>query len=140
MSTSSEKNSSLFGFVDADTLCCRCLSPSQSGFRCGRSAADVVFGYRWLCAKAECQCVFVEFHVARTTHVIKRLPRLRYNDRHAANLVLFLIYLEAAFRDLRSRLPTRPKADASLPLDVEWADIDFISSSRWYIDVLRQHA
>ena len=41
--------------------------------------------------------------------------------------VLFTVYLEAALRDLRSRLPTRPKTDANLPLDVEYADdTDFI--------------
>ena len=37
------------------------LSPSQSGFRRGRSTADVVFGYRWLCAKAQRQRVTIEF-------------------------------------------------------------------------------
>ena len=36
------------------------LSPSQSGFRRGRSTADVVFGYRWLCAKAQRQRVTIE--------------------------------------------------------------------------------
>ena len=37
------------------------MSPSQSGFRRGRSTADVVFGYRWLCAKAQRQRVTIEF-------------------------------------------------------------------------------
>ena len=37
------------------------LSSSQSGFRRGRSTADVVFGYRWLCAKAQRHRVTVEF-------------------------------------------------------------------------------
>ena len=37
------------------------LSSSQSGFRRGRSTADVVFGYRWLCGKAQRQRVTVEF-------------------------------------------------------------------------------
>ena len=36
------------------------LSPSQSGFRRGRSTADVLFGYRWLCAKAQRQRVSIE--------------------------------------------------------------------------------
>ena len=35
------------------------LSPSQSGFRLRCSMADVIFGYRWLCAKA--QRVTLEF-------------------------------------------------------------------------------
>ena len=38
-----------------------CLSPSQSGFSRGRSTADVLFGYRWLCAKAQRQRVSIEF-------------------------------------------------------------------------------
>ena len=37
------------------------LSPSHSGFRRGRSMADVVFGYRWLCAKAQRQPIAIEF-------------------------------------------------------------------------------
>ena len=42
--------------------------------------------------------------------------------------VLFTFYLEAALRDLRSRLPPRHPADDRSPLDVEYADdIDFIS-------------
>ena len=37
------------------------LSPSQTGFRRGRSTADVLFGYRWLCAKAQRQRVSIEY-------------------------------------------------------------------------------
>ena len=37
------------------------LSPSQSWFRRGRSTADVVFGYRWLFAKAQRQRITIEF-------------------------------------------------------------------------------
>ena len=51
----------LFGFVDADTLYCRCMSLSQSGFRRGRSTVDVSFGYSWLRTKAQRQRVPVEF-------------------------------------------------------------------------------
>ena len=42
------------------------------------------------------------------------------------------VYLEATLRDLRSRLSTRPPADATLPLEVEKdSDItDFVSSAR----------
>ena len=53
--------------------------------------------------------------------------------------VLFTVYLEAALRDLRSRLPPRPPADARLPLDVEYADdIDFISYSRPYLNEIER--
>ena len=55
--------------------------------------------------------------------------------------MLFTVYLEAALRDLRSRLPTRPLADANLPLDVEYADdTDFISTSRLFLDDIERIA
>ena len=55
--------------------------------------------------------------------------------------VLFTVYLEAALRDLRSRLLTRPPEDAALPLDVEYADdTDFISTSRSFLDDIERIA
>ena len=155
------------------------LSPSQSGFRRGHSTADVVFGYRWRCAKSQRQRVTIEFlciELSRAFDTICRdkllevlqsfldepelrmirmirfllaatslEPRLSTGDCHAfastigtpqgdsLSPVLFTVYLEAPLRDLRSRLPPRPPADARLPLDVEYADdIDFISYSRPY--------
>ena len=55
--------------------------------------------------------------------------------------VLFTVYLEAALRDLHSRLPPRPPADDRLPLDVEYADdIDFISYSRPYLNDIERIA
>ena len=156
------------------------LSPSQSGFRRGRSTADVVFGYRWLCVKVqrqrvtiECLCIDLSraFDTIRRDKLLEVLqsfldepelrmirfllaatslePRLSTGDCHAfastigtpqgdsLSPVLFTIYLEAALRDLRSRLPPRPPADASLPLAVEYADdIDFISYSRPYLNAI----
>ena len=78
-------------------------------------------------------------------------PRLSTGDCHAFTTmidtpqgdspVLFTVYLEAALRDLRSRLPTRPPTDASLPLDAENADdTDFISSSRSFLDKIKRIA
>ena len=80
-------------------------------------------------------------------------PRLSTGDCHAfastigtpqgdsLSPVLFTVYLEAALRDLRSRLPPRPPADARLPLDVEYADdIDFISYSRPYLNEIERIA
>ena len=74
-------------------------------------------------------------------------PRLSTGDYHAfatsidtpqgdsLSPVLFTVYLEAALRELRSRLPTRPLADANLPLDVEYADdTDFTSTSRLFLE------
>ena len=119
------------------------LSPSQSWFRRGRSTADVVFGYRWLCAKAQRQRITIEFHcidLSRAFDTIRRdkqsfldepelrmirfllaatslEPRLSTGDCHAfastigtpqcdsLSPVLFTVYLEAALRDLRPRLP-----------------------------------
>ena len=160
------------------------LSPSQSGFRRGRSTADVVFGYRWLCAKAQRQRITIEFlciDLSRAFDTIRRdkllevlqsfldepelrmirfllattslEPRLSTGDCHALastvgtpqgdslSPVLFTVYLEAALRDLRSRLPPRPPADDRLPLDVEYADdIDFISYSRPYLNDIERIA
>ena len=160
------------------------LSPSQSGFRRGRSTADIVFGYRWLCAKAQRQRVTIEFlciDLSRAFDTIRRdkllevlqsfldepelrmirfllaatslEPRLSTGECHAfastigtpqgdsLSPVLFTVYLEAALRDLRSRLPPRPPADAKLPLDVEYADdIEFISYSRPYLNEIERIA
>ena len=160
------------------------LSPSQSGFRRGRSTVVVVFGYRWLCAKAQRQRITIEFiciDLSRAFDTIRRdkllevlqsfldepelrmirfllaamslEPRLSTGDCHAfastvgtpqsdsLSPVLFTVYLEAALRDLRSRLPPRPPADDMLPLDVEYADdIDFISYSRPYLNDIERIA
>ena len=80
-------------------------------------------------------------------------PRLSTGDCHAfastigtpqgdiLSPVLFTVYLEAALRDLRSRLPPRPPAGDRLPLDVEYADdIDFISYSRPYLNDIERIA
>ena len=124
------------------------LSPTQSGFRRGRITADVVFGYRWLCAKAQRQSITIEFlciHLSRAFDTIRRdkllevlqsfldepelrmirfpladrslEPCLSTGDCHAfasmigtpqgdsLSPVLFTVYLEAALRDVRPRLP-----------------------------------
>ena len=160
------------------------LSPSQSGFRRGPSTADVVFGYRWLCAKAQRQRMTIEFlcidlSLAFDTICRDKLlevlqsfldepelrmirfllaatslePRLSTGECHAfastigtpqgdsLSPVLFTVYLEAALRDRRSRLPPRPPADAKLPPDVEYADdFDFISYSRPYLNEIERIA
>ena len=128
--------------------------------------ADIVFDYRWLCAKAQRQRVSIEFlciDLSRAFDTIRRdkllevlqsfldepelrmirfllaatslEPRLSTGDCHAFastigtpqgdsfSPVLFTVYLEAALRDLRSRLPPRPPVDAMLPLDVEYEDV-----------------
>ena len=85
-------------------------------------------------------------HFTRTATLNRRMPRFRDIYRHAArghclSPVLFTVYLEAALRDLRSRLPTRPQTDANLPLDVEYADdTDFISTSRLFLDDIERIA
>ena len=44
--------------------------------------------------------------------------------------VLFVIYLEAALRDLRHKLPQRPREDINMPQCIAYADdVDFISNS-----------
>ena len=56
--------------------------------------------------------------------------------------VLFPVYLvEAALRDLRSRLAPRPLVDANLQFEVEYADdTDFISTSRLFLDHIERIA
>ena len=49
--------------------------------------------------------------------------------------MLLSVDLEVALRGLRSRLPSRPPADASFPFDVEYADdTDLISSTCSILD------
>ena len=51
--------------------------------------------------------------------------------------MLLSVDLEVALRGLRSRLPTRPPADASFPFDVEYADnTDLDEIGRIYFSVL----
>ena len=144
----------------------------------------MVFGYRWLCAKAQRHRVTVEFlgiDLSRAFDTIRRdklldtlqtfhdeselrmirflladtslQPRLSTGDCMAfattisttqgdsLSPVLFTVYLEAALRDLRSRLPTRLPEDAALPLDVEYADdTDFISTSRPFLNDIERIA
>jgi len=53
----------------------------------------------------------------------------------ALSPVLFVIYLEAALRELRAVLPPRPVGDRMLPPEVIYADdTDFLSRSRAWLD------
>ena len=85
------------------------LSPSQSGFRRGRSTADVVFGYRWLCAKALRQRVTPEFigiDLSRAFDTIRRDKLLEvlqsFLDEHEIRMIRFLL----AATSLEPRLST----------------------------------
>ena len=120
------------------------------------SMADVVFGYRWLCAKAQRQRVTIEFlciDLSRAATSSWRCCSHSTGDCHAfastigtpqgdsLSPVLFTVYLEASLCDLRSCLPPRPPADDRLPLDVEYADdIDVISYSRPYLNEIERIA
>ena len=85
------------------------LSPSQSGFRRGHSTADVVFGYRWLCAKALRQRVtigFIGIDLSRAFDTIRRDKLLEvlqsFLDEHETRMVRFLL----AATSLEPRLST----------------------------------
>ena len=74
------------------------LSPSQSGFRQGRSTADVVFGYRWLCAKAISQRITIEFlfiDLSRAFDTIRRDKLLEvlqsFLDEPELRMIRFLL-------------------------------------------------
>ena len=85
------------------------LSLSQSGFRRGRSTADVVFGYRWLCAKAQRQRVTIEFlciDLSRAFDTIRRDKLLEvlqsFLDEPELRMIRFLL----AATSLEPRLST----------------------------------
>ena len=85
------------------------LSPSQSGFRRGRSTADVVSGYRWLCAKAQRQRVTIEFlciDLSRAFETIRRDKLLEvlqsFLDEPELRMIRFLL----AATSLEPRLST----------------------------------
>ena len=85
------------------------LSPSQSGFRRGRSMADVVFGYRWLCAKAQRQRITIKFlciNLSRAFDTIRRDKLLEvlqsFLDEPELRMIRFLL----AATSLEPRLST----------------------------------
>ena len=74
-------------------------------------------------------------HLTRTARLNRRLPNIRDFYRHRLSPVIFTLFFEAVLHDLWSRLPIRPPAAATLPLDVEYADdTDLISSPRPFLD------
>ena len=55
--------------------------------------------------------------------------------------VLFVIYLEAALRDLRHNLPQRPPEDINMPHYIAYADdVDFISNSNVFLNEVQRLA
>ena len=53
--------------------------------------------------------------------------------------VLFIVYLEAALRDIRQMIPQCPLIDVDLPLDIAYADdVDFVSHSRTFLDQMER--
>lgn len=49
--------------------------------------------------------------------------------------VLFIVYLEAALRQVRHESPPRPPADTSLPVELAYADdVDLVSTSQQWLD------
>ena len=85
------------------------LSSSQSGFRRGRSTADVVFGYRWLCAKAQRQRVTVKFlgiDLSRAFDTIRRDKLLDMLQTFVDDSELRMIRFLLADTSLQPRLST----------------------------------
>ena len=84
------------------------LSPSQSGFRRGRSTADVLFGYRWLSAKARRQRVSTEFlgiDLSRAFDTIRRDKLLDTLQTFLGESEMRMIRLLLADTSLEPRLP-----------------------------------
>ena len=160
------------------------LYPGQSGFRRGRSTADVLFGYRWLAATT--QSFQKSFHVlgidmSRAFDTIRsdklltvletfvndselRLIRMLLAETtlqpilkrgmgstfattigtpqgDSLSPVLFVIYLEAALRDLRHNLPNRPREDINMPHYIAYADdVDYISNNNVFLNEVQRLA
>ena len=85
------------------------LSPSQSGFRRGRSTADVVFGYRWLCTKSQRQRITIEFlciDLSRAFDTIRRDKLLEVLQSFLDGPELRMIRILLAATSLEPRLST----------------------------------
>ena len=85
------------------------LSPSQSGFRRGRRTADVLFGYRWLCAKAQRQRVSIELlgiDLSRAFDTIHRDKLLDILQTFLGESEMRIIRLLLADTSLEPRLST----------------------------------
>jgi len=156
------------------------LAPTHSGFRPGRSTADVIWSHRWLAAKCEKRKWAIEllgidmskaFDTIRRDKLLEvletfldndevRMIRVLLSNTHMSvrvgkessgkfhttigtpqgdslSPVLFIIYLEAALREVRLASPPRPLADAGIPSEAAYADdVDFMStSSSWLIEL-----
>ena len=56
----------------------------------------------------------------------------------ATTIALFIIYLEAALRDLRHSLPQLPREDINMPQYIAYADdVDFVSNSTVFLDEVK---
>ena len=85
------------------------LSSSQSGFTRGHSTADVVFGYRWLCAKAQRHRVAVKFlgiDLSRVFDTIRRDKLLDTLQTFLGESELRMIRFLLADTSLQPRLST----------------------------------
>ena len=92
------KTLSLIVFSRIATKLDNFLSPSQSGFRRGRSTVDVVFGYKWFCAKAQRQRLTIEFlciDLSRAFDTIRRDKLLEvlqsFLDEPELRMIRFLL-------------------------------------------------
>ena len=86
------KTLSLIVFSRIATKVDNFLSPSQSGFRRGRSTADVVFGYKWLCAKAQqflCIDLSRDFDTIRRDQLLEVLQS--FLDEPELRMIRFLL-------------------------------------------------
>lgn len=158
------------------------LSLTQSGFRQGRSTADVVWSHRWFsatCQRYQQQITILGIDMSKAFDCIRRdrllevlQSFLNEDDMRLVRVllattsiqvqvgkatselaettigtpqgdslspVLFIIYLEAALRDVRATpvATQRPEADSHLPFELEYADdADFVSTStKWLSDL-----
>ena len=83
--------------------------------------------------------VQVPIHKVKWVQPLSQDPLGHYY--YSLSPVLFTIYLEAALRDLRQELPSRPAVDNDLPLDIAYADdVDFVSRDETFLSEVEQQA
>ena len=155
------------------------LSATHSGFRRGRSTADIVWSHRWFCAtcqRYQQQFVILGIDMSKAFDCIRRdrllsvlssflnedevrLVRVllaetsfqvKFGNAMSGSAettigtpqgdslspVLFVVYLEAALRDIRNTplAQSRPAADSGLPFELVYADdTDFISTEQSWL-------
>jgi len=147
--TALRKAISLITLTRISPLVNQYLSSTQSGFRAGRSTSDIVWAHRWFTARCERYKTTIDIlgiDMSKAIRVGDSISEpfsttIGTPQGDSLSPVLFVIYLEAALRDLRMAAPPRPATDVLLPPEISYADdVDFVSHSRQWLHELESCA